>query len=106
METLEAATSTVPTEIVLCLLGGAIAFFILTIMIKAVKGWWIRERILKKTLDQQQEHWKGHVRPAFIQLLTRLYYQVKVLTRQIYPSYNERILTRQIYYNGSKFLDS
>jgi hypothetical protein len=76
----------VPDEILIFLVGGGIGIFVLTIVIKMVKSWWITNRILRKTIQDQQSHWENHVRPEFKRLMVRLFYDIKGITERYYPN--------------------
>jgi hypothetical protein len=81
-----------PNEIVIFLLGGSVAFIIFVVAMKRVKGWWIKNRILNRTIKEQQEHWETQVRPEFIRLLKTFFYDVKQITSEHYNQYREDIL--------------
>ena len=81
-----------PNEIAIFLLGGSVAFIVFVIAMKMVKGWWIKNRILSKTIKEQQEHWESHVRPEFIRLLKAFFYDVKQITSEYFNEYREDIM--------------
>ena len=84
--------ATLPNELVIFLLGGSAAFFIFVVAMKSVKGWWIKNRILSRTIEEQQLHWQKHVRPEFIRLMKAFFIDVKQITREHYNHYQEDIL--------------
>ncbi len=82
----------VPDEILIFLVGGGIGIFVLTVVIKLVKGWWIKNKILKNTIHNQQSHWETHVREEFKSLMKNLFNDIKESTNRYYPNYNECVL--------------
>jgi hypothetical protein len=83
---------TLPNELIVFLLGGSVAFFILIVAMKWVKGWWIKNRILSKTIQEQQQHWEDHVRPEFIRLMKAFLIDVRQITKEHFNQYQEDIL--------------
>jgi hypothetical protein len=82
----------VPDEILIFLVGGGIGIFVLTLVIKLVKGWWIKNKILKNTIQDQQSHWETHVREEFERLMKDLFKDIKESTNRYYPNYDESVL--------------
>jgi hypothetical protein len=100
-QTAEQIPASLPNDIVFFLIGGSIGFLIFSVIIKKIKGWWIRNKILADTINEQQQHWQQHVRPEFKRLLLEFYKDLRRMTIQYFPRYQEEIL----YYQESQVLN-